>query len=229
MTTFFTRVSILFIGAWSLAHLQAQDSYTAWWQPQVGINYNVSPRYAQNFAVANRNFIYEGNDLKLKGRHLDLSHFSTLTIGLEQNLGLGVLYRFRKSFDTDDFDELRFMQSFNISVRPSAIRFGHRFLSEQRILPFITVHRFRYRFTIDFPLEGENVDLGEWYLILNTESLLSVAKNQGPQYDQRFMLTLGHLLTEQLRFLAGFEYRFNDYSEKTRNAGFLMTTLVISL
>ncbi len=229
MTTFFIRVSILFIGVWSLAHVQAQDSYTAYWQPQIGINYSVSPRYSQNFALVNRNFIYEGNDLELKGRHLDLSHFSTLTIGLEQNLGLGVLYRFRKSFDPDDDNELRFMQQFNISVRPSVIRFGHRFLSEQRILPSSTTQRFRYRFTMDFPLEGQNADVGEWYLILNTESLLSVAKDQGPQYDQRFMLTLGYLLTEQLRFLTGFEYRFNDYLEKTQNVGFLMTTLVISL
>jgi hypothetical protein len=47
------------------------------------------------------------------------------------------------------------------------------------------MHRFRYRFAIDFPLQGEALDVGERYAVFSAKSLLSVAKALLPEYDQR--------------------------------------------
>jgi hypothetical protein len=62
---------------------------------------------------------------------------------------------------------------------------GYRVRAEQRITDKPTIHRFRYRFAIDFPLQGEALDVGERYAVFSAKSLLSVAKALLPEYDQR--------------------------------------------
>jgi len=92
-----------------------------------------------------------------------------------------------------------------------------------------TVHRFRYRFTLDFPLEGEKVDVNEAYLILNTEALLNAARGRKAKYDQRFTAALGWLLDEKAQLQAGLEYRLENYTGNTQTVLFLNSSLIFSL
>ncbi|MGB5821869.1 MAG: DUF2490 domain-containing protein [Saonia sp.] len=205
-----------------------QENFVGFWQPEIAINYKVNPNYSHNFSIAQRNFIYENEDVTLKTRQLDLVHFSRLKIRDNQSIGAGILYRFRNVFEEEE-NELRFTQQFNGTYKPRNIRFGHRLRTEQRITPLRTTHRFRYRFAIDFPLQGEKLDVGECYFIGTTESLLSVSKSNTPQYDQRFVLNLGWLLNTNMKLQTGLEYRFEDYAQETENVFFILSSLILTL
>lgn len=206
----------------------AQDNFTGYWQPAIALNYKVTGAYSHNFSIQNRNFIYDDSAVQLRVRQFDFSHFSNYKIQDNQSIALGVLYRSRSVFDSGS-NELRLTQQYNFQSRPYIVRYGHRLRSEQRITNSKTVHRFRYRFSMDFPLKGEKLDIGEPYFVGNLESLLSVAKMDQPQYDTRFTLNFGWQLTAKTKFQIGSEYRLEDFNQDLEQVLFFLTTLNISL
>ncbi len=212
-----------------MSTLKAQENLTGYWQPQIALNYKVIGSYSHNFSVANRNYIYDNEEFTLQGRQLDLAHFSKLKIRDNQSIALGLQYRFRQNFENGE-NELRLTQQYNITNKPNAVRFGHRLRTEQRITNSLTTHRFRYRFALDFPLVGEKLDTGEPYFVGSFENLLSVAKNNAPQYDTRLSAQVGWQLNLGIKFQMGVEYRMEDYSSGLpQNILFLLTSAQLSL
>lgn len=76
---------------------------------------------------------------------------------------------------------------------------------------------------------GEKLDVGEPYLVISTESLLSVGRSITPEYDQRITPKLGWVLTPTTKFQIGGEYRAENYTTKVENVLFFLTELVLSL
>lgn len=227
---FIKKNSFLFIAFWILFQdANAQDNWTGYWQPQLAINYKVSGNYSNNFSLAKRTYLYRESASDFQIRQIDLVHFSKLKIRDNQSLGFGLQYRFRENFEPDKQNELRLTQQYNITHKARILRIGHRFRTEQRITASSTIHRFRYRFAIDLPLQGVSLDIGESYLVLATESLLSVGKALRPEHDQRITAQLGWLLSKKTRFQLGAEYRAENYTASTENVAFLVTNLVLSL
>ncbi len=140
--------------------VNAQENLTAYWQPAMALNYKVTETYLHNFSIQNRNYVFDDEALQLSVRQLDLVHFSNLKLQHNQSVAFGILYRFRETFD-GGANELRLTQQYNIQSSPYVVRYGHRLRSEQRITAAKTTHRFRYRFSLDFPLQGEKLDVGE--------------------------------------------------------------------
>ncbi len=210
-------------------NLAAQDNFTGYIEPDISFNYKVVTNYDHNFKVSTRTFFYDDNDYVLRSRQIDLVHFSKLKIRDNQSIAFGVQYRFRKNFQPDRENELRLTQQYNRTVKPHVVRFGHRLRSEQRIQPSLTTYRFRYRFALDFPLQGEQLDVGEAYFIASTETLLSVAKANASQFDHRFTANLGVLSAEKTKIQTGVEYRFEDYTHRTENVFFVLASLILSL
>ncbi|MEZ2413444.1 DUF2490 domain-containing protein [Muriicola sp. E247] len=229
MTTSCIRILFILVFILSAESVSSQESFLSYLQPQLALNYNVTTSYSQNFTLSSRNFIYREDKFRLEGRNFDISHFSNFKTGVNTSFGAGLMYRFRKLFDNTRTNELRLTQQLNTTTRPMVVRYGHRWRTEQRFFPDVTVHRFRYRFTLDFPLEGEKVDINEAYLILNTEALLSVASGRGAQYDQRFTAALGWLLEDTVQLQAGLEYRLENYTRNTQPVLFLNSSLIFSL
>ncbi len=231
MTMFYTKCNILLLLVFLVSPflLQSQYNTTVYWQPEVSLNYKISPVYAQNFSIANRNYLYQNQETKLTIRQIDVAHFSNLTVDFNKSIGLGVQYRFRENFETDRTNELRFTEQFNMTHTIRNIRLGNRFRTEQRITPERTVHRFRYRFAADLPLEGLELDTGETYLVITTESLLSAGKGMAPMYDQRLTTQIGWSLPKGMKIQVGIEYRAEDYAQNTEHVFFFLNSFVVSL
>jgi len=178
---FFIRVLLVLLFLLCSDLAVGQENFTGYLEPGFSMNYGVATNYSHNWELAQRSYFFDG-DFKLKARQLDITHFSKLKIGYDQSVAFGVRYRFRNVFETDEENELRFTQQYNFKHQRSSLRYGHRFRAEQRITPSLTTYRFRYRFAIDLPLNGEKLDVGEPYLITSTESLLSTARTKVPEY-----------------------------------------------
>ncbi len=210
-----------------LSSVQAQD-FTGYLQPKIALNYKVNPFYSQNFSVQNRSYYYRNKETTLAIRQIDVVHFSNYKIMDNQSVALGVQYRFKEAFEGKE-NELRFTQQYNFTKRPFSLRYGHRFRTEQRITASNFIHRFRYRFSLDFPLKGERLDVGETYLVSNWESLLSAGKKINPEYDQRLTLQLGWFLSDTFKLQVGTEYRLEDATEDQHHILFFLSTLNISI
>lgn len=208
--------------------LFAQNNFIGFWEPEISLNSKVSESYSLNFSVRKRSFYYNNERLTLNVRNIDIGHFSTFNLQPHHTASFGLMYRERGQIDGGS-NELRLTQQYNINHRLRIVRFGHRLRAEQRITQNPLIHRFRYRFAVDFPLEGEKTDPGEAYLVTSTESLLSVAKASKPELDQRFTVQIGWLFKGDVRLQAGAEYRVEDFGQRPQHVLFLLQSLIFSL
>ena len=226
-----SSIKLWFFGIFmlSLSGVIAQDELTVFWQPQVGVNYKVADDYSHNFILANRNFLYRDSDFELDVRQVDITHFSKLKIRDNQSVSLGLMWRNSRIFDEDRVNEFRLTQQYNITFSPTKFRFGHRVRTEQRIFDGFTLHRFRYRFAVDFPLEGEKLDVGESYSVLSAEPIITVANDQEPLYNFRLRAGLGMRLSPKSNLQFVLQYRLINYSRQTSHVLLLETALNLGI
>ncbi len=211
------------------AVLRGQENLTSFIEPRLAINYSLSNLYSHNWAIANRYVMYQSNEIKFNARQFFLEHFSNFKIRENQSLGLGVSYRLSQIFEEERVNEFRITEQYNLFYRPHIVRFGHRFRAEQRITSLQSFHRFRYRFTIDLPLNGQNSDTGKSYFIGYTETLLNVGEGLAPIYDKRFSANFGWLLTKVTKLQIGSEYRLLYSSGIVQNILLWRTSVILSL
>ncbi len=206
----------------------SQSNFQTLSESNVALNHQVSKKYQVNFSLKSRSFIYHNDDLGLKQQQIDLVHFSSLKLNHYHTISLGLQYRNRDVFNMTG-NELRMTQQFNMAKRQLAIRFGHRFRTEQRILKTKTIFRQRYRFAIDFPLNGERLDIGEAYFVGSVETLLSLSKIESPEIDQRATFLVGWQLSDTLKLQTGLEYRAEAFNVSTENKLFILTSAVLKI
>jgi hypothetical protein len=192
------------------------------------VDHKVSNSYSFNFAARSRYYLFKNDDFTVENRQIDLVHFSTLKLNYNHSLSLGIQYRFRDLF-TDVSNELRITQQFSYTKQNLALRFGHRFRLEQRFFDIITIFRSRYRFALDFPLKGEKLDVGESYLVVYMEALLSQSNKIKPILGHRTTTQIGWLLTERLKIQVGLEYRLEAFNIQTQEKLFILTSANVKI
>ncbi|WP_248724862.1 DUF2490 domain-containing protein [Seonamhaeicola sp. ML3] len=205
----------------------SQNELEALGETAIALNHKVSDTYDVNFSLRSRYFLFDEN-LQYTQQQLDVFHFSTFKLNFIHKLSLGFYYRNRDWFESGS-DELRFMQQFAFIKQRLGVRYGHRFRFEQRIFDNFTAFRPRYRFAVDFPLNGEKLDIGETYFIGSTETLLSLSEKRSPLFDQRFTSQIGWQVNQGLKLQSGLEYRLESYNISSKNNLYLLTSAIIKI
>ena len=209
--------------------LQGQENFTGFMQTSANLDYKVKPLYVHNNGIELRNYYYNNDQTNFEIQQIDLSHFSELKLLDNQSIALGVQYRFRKLCKNSSDDELRITEQYNLTKRGYNFRHGHRFRWEQRIKSKDVTHRFRYRYAIDIPLKGTQLDYRELYIALATESLLTTATQIKPEFDQRLYIDFGWIRSKYINFEIGLEYRAEDLYNKIGNVLILNSSVNFSL
>ena len=209
-------------------NFSAQENFEGLGESAFALNHNASNNYKINFALRSRYYLYQDETFNFENRQLDLVHFSTYSLDYNHSLSLGIQYRFRESIDGGD-NELRFTQQFNYTKTNEAKRFGHRLRTEQRLFDDLTIIRFRYRFALDAPLNGEKLDVGESYIMASMEALLSCSNLIKPEVDHRTTLQMGWLLSQKLKLQLGLEYRFESFNIITEEKLFLLSSCILKI
>lgn len=223
-----TKHNIAFIICFLCFSLYSQNDFESLGETGLSVNHSPTNNYKINFSLRSRYYLYKENDINFKNRQLDFVHFSTLNLNYNHSLSMGIQYRIRESISGGS-NELRLTQQFNYTKKNLALRFGHRFRFEQRLLNDLTIFRSRYRFTLDFPLDGEKLDIGEPYLVTSLEALLSKSKKIKPELDQRSTIQIGWLISQKLKLQLGLEYRFEAFNISTKEKLFILTSLVFKV
>lgn len=86
---------------------------------------------------------------------------------------------------------------------------SHRVRLEARIRDSGTVYRTRYRLSMRSPLQGERLDPGEYYLLIQQESLGTFSENPF-SYENRLSAHVGLLLMNRQRVEVGLQHRAED-------------------
>ncbi len=207
----------------------AQDVLGQFLQTGISLNYPVTPTYSHNLSISQR-YSFRDPILETQGvRHLELAHFSNFKWGASRSFGVGVLYRFREWFDDSRMDELRLTEQLNFVSDGNVLRAGHRFRAEQRFSSSTTRYRFRYRFALDGPFQGQTLNLKEWYWVGTLEGLFAIGTGFRPLYGLRPAVHFGYLASEQLRLQIGAEYRQEDLGRTNIAVLFFFTSLVLNL
>jgi hypothetical protein len=208
--------------------INAQNNFQNFGESAFALNHSVSQKYKVNFALRSRYYLFKKGSILYKQRQIDIFHFSTYKLNYHHDLSLGIYYGSRGFFD-EGSNEYRITQQFNYKHQKLSIRYGHRFRAEQRILETRTIFRQRYRFSVDFPLNGEKLNIGESYLVATAEGLLNLGKNRKPEIDQRTTLQIGFQVSENLKLQTGLDCRLEAINIRTNKLLFLLTTAILKI
>lgn len=210
------------------AQLHAQHDTELLHEHEFAFRHSVSKTYSLNFGLSSRAFVYTEADFQYRMRQVQIAHFSTLKLDLKRSIALGIMYRNRDAFE-DSSNEIRLTQQFNRKSIFKTLRFGHRVRSEQRFYEDFTAFRFRYRLALDLPLQGLKLDVGETYLVVTNEGLLTSTSVRKPEIEYRISPTLGLLLSKDLNIEFGVELRLDKLNIRTEETVFFNTSVDIKL
>jgi len=223
MNTSCTKLLVLFVMLFGIKGL-AQDYLETFSESAFALRHRVNKSYSTNWELSTRAYLNQDDQFSYVTRQIQFGHFSTYKLNLKNSIALGLMYRNRDVFENSS-NEVRITQQFNRKSIYKTLRFGHRFRSEQRFYKNFTAYRFRYRLALDLPLQGLKLDVGETYLVITSEGLLTTAKPNKPEIEYRLSPAVGILLSEQLILEFGVELRLDEININTNEVLFFNTSV----
>lgn len=220
-----TKILAFLVVLFAMPYAVAQQKYTMFFEPEINLEYNVSDNYAHSFGIENRNFIYRNSNFDYHIKHLEFAHTSTFLLNKNQDIGLGIQYRFEENFIDNEENEFRILQEYNWSnLNPTTL--NHRFRNEQRFFSSTTKYRFRYQIGLSIPLGNGDKKTS---FKTEAETLFEVAKTQKPEYEQRFSTLLEWQFQPKTNLEFGLQYRLANYTQNLGHELFLVTSFNVSI
>jgi len=213
-----------------VADSKAQSTYRVGALPAININKGLRDDWSLNFKAESRQSAlsgtFNGNSLVQFDYLLtDLSLMASKKAGLNNKLAGGYLASLRQGRTIH-----KLVQQFTIVRRYSTFRLGHRFAADQAFEKNEPVEiRLRYRITAEFPLNGEAVDIREFYLKINNEYLHAF---QDSKYDLEMRLSplIGYVFSNKNKFEFGTDYRVNSFiNHSARNSFWISLSWYLSI
>lgn len=205
------RIVLLILGMLIGAIAQAQSTYQTGLLPSINLNKKLAHDWRLNCKIESRQALSEGRlsekkDLAYNYILTDLALIAAKKVGLNNRLAGGYLSRFRNGALIH-----RLIQQFTLVKRGSGYRLAQRIAADQTFAQNRAISfRFRYRFTIELPLNGQSVNPTEFYLKINHEYLNAL---QGGNYDleTRLVPLIGYVFTDNNKIECGLDYRLSDF------------------
>lgn len=198
----------------------SQSDFDFGYLPKVIVVKKLSNKTKWVNSIETRQIIF---DEKYQFTHnlVDISSIYSLQTSSNQSLNFGYILRFRR-----DETIHRTFQHYNIVNRFSSLKLGHRFAFEQFYqTKKQTTFRTRYRISTEKPLNGERVDVKEFYLKVGNEYLYDFS-----DLEIRLIPYLGYQASKKDKIEFGLDFRVNSFiKNQTENTLWFRTTWYISL
>lgn len=198
----------------------SQSDFDFGYLPKVIVVKKLSNKTKWVNSIETRQIIF---DEKYQFTHnlVDISSIYSLQTSSNQSLNFGYILRFRR-----DETIHRTFQHYNIVNRFSSLKLAHRFAFEQFYqTQKQTTFRTRYRISSEKPLNGERVDVKEFYLKVGNEYLYDFS-----DLEIRLIPYLGYQASKKDKIEFGLDFRVNRFiKNQTENTLWFRTTWYISL
>lgn len=179
--------------------------------PELSLTRKVSDRHKLNFKVENQRVIFDNLDSDSENPQFshyrtDIMAFFDRSLKPGMSLALWLFHRFQENEDGN-----RIIQQFALTQKSRAIRVNHRFRTDQTFTRNQPLEvRFRYRLSLEVPLQGAEIDPGEYYFLTSGESIFS---RQGSDFEieNRLAASLGKFFNKTQKLEWGVDYRTDGY------------------
>lgn len=205
----------------------------AHWEIAVPVSYTVSERWKMNTTVASRTGFYRqvqaDNTLDLFVNFLEATQYATYRATHNVSLTGGYRYRSINPTEGSGGREHRLMEQISVIHKRAPIRIASRLRMEQRWQTDIFTHRVRYRFSMDRPLQGEKLDIGEFYGIVSNELVGEFGKDVDTTLENRISVGFGNKWGKSSKLQVEAQIRSDDVFNLPINTFFLMTGFYFNL
>lgn len=214
------RFSLLSILCFLSVSLKAQQNVDLGFLPKIVVSKKMNDNIKWVNSIENRNILYD-DEYQLTYNLVDVSSILSFKTNLNQSFNLGYIFRLR---DGDAIQRL--FQHYNFVNNFTSLKLGQRFAFEQFFQVGEKVdYRIRYRISLEKPLNGERVDVKEFYLKLGNEYLYDFISP-----EIRLTPYLGYRVSEKDRLEFGVDYRLGDFIKNaTQNDFWLRVTWYYNL
>ncbi|EAS20826.1 DUF2490 domain-containing protein [Nonlabens mediterrranea] len=216
---YFRFLILMFLPCINIA--QVADNFIM--QPSINVRWDNTGRWRFNSAIEHRSKINNG----WEALHIQATQFASYEVGFYSQIGVGVMYR--EIFDDELPEELRFTEQFVYARKYNDLKVAHRLRWDQRIRGERLTHRWRYRLSASIPLNGDTVDVTEYYVTSSIESIFKAQVKEKPGYDQRVALGIGRALDRKIKLQLMTEYRWENYTQDITRSVFLYLGVFYSL
>ena len=212
-------LSLLIFMVLSSYTVLSQNNFDAGFLPKVVLSKKLSNKTKWINSLEQITIFYD-EDYQFTHSLVDVSTIYSLKTSSNQSFNFGYILRFRNSETIH-----RTFQHYNFINRFSSLKIGYRFAFEQFYQPKKqTTFRTRYRVSAEKPLNGERLDVKEFYIKFANEYLYDFS-------DLEIRLTpyLGYQASKKDKIEFGLDYRVSDFiSNRTQNTLWFRTTWYIS-
>ncbi|WP_299062380.1 DUF2490 domain-containing protein [uncultured Polaribacter sp.] len=200
--------------------ISAQSNFEAGFLPKIIFSTKIDAKTKWVNSIESRTIVFD-ETYQFSHNLVDLSSIYSLKSGLNHSFNLGYILRFRgKETIHRTFQHYNFVSDF------LSLKIGNRIAFEQfyQVDDNVTF-RTRYQASVQKPLNGEKVDVKEFYLKLGNEYLTDFN-----DLEIRFTPYLGYQISKIDKLEFGLDYRVNDFITSTaQNNLWFRTTWYISL
>jgi hypothetical protein len=176
--------------------------------PELNISYRLNDKWKINSKIESFHNIYlPAEDNESSPGHYyegtDIQFFLSYRI----NPFFGAAIGYQHSIEPGEKNSNRSIQQISAVHGKNKLKFGHRIRSDQTFYdedpPKI---RFRYRLSMEIPLQGTSLDPGEFYLLASEEILYGI-QNKTSDFENRVVLSIGHFFLNKNKLQLGVDYR----------------------
>ena len=179
--------------------------------PEMAISHSFTKKFQATFKIESQHITYDerlekGKEWKYEYYRTDFQGFAALKLNPFWKISIGYQYR----LDGRNADHHRTIQQVAFVQNAQGIRLGHRLRFDQSylVLGGNVEARVRYRFSSEFPLEGQVLDPGEFYLLTSNE-LIFATKGGVSEFENRLVCSVGHYFSKKAKLEAGLDWRID--------------------
>ncbi|MDY0780764.1 DUF2490 domain-containing protein [Tenacibaculum sp. IB213877] len=192
------------------------------WLPKINLSSRIASEIKWVNSIEVREVLFD-EEYQFTHNLLDVSSIVSFKTNLNQSFNIGYIVRFDKKETVH-----RFVQQYNFIGNINSLKLAHRLGFEQHFpSKSKSFYRARYRATLQKPLNGEKVDVKEFYVKLGNEYVYNFTDEN---LEIRVSPYLGYRLSEKDKLEFGLEYRGSSLvDEFNKHRLWLRTTWYISL
>jgi uncharacterized protein (DUF736 family) len=200
-----------------------QANYRAGTLSQFNVNVKVAETWKLNTKLETRQ-IFSRKKLEAPADHrfdyerTDLHFILTKKVSADHTVGAGYLVRLEGNSFTH-----RFIQQFNNVRNLSVLSVAHRIVADETFSRDNSPEfRIRYRLGLEMPLNGQQIDPGEFYGKVSNE-YLGIFSNLDPDLEIRGQMALGYNASNSNKVELGLEYRVNEFNAPVKANQYWLT------
>ena len=210
----FSFLIIVFMTSFGVLKAQEKPTFFTGIFPELSITKKLDPFNKLNFKIENQEILFDNRDLvsdnpQFKHYRTDVMFFYDRSIRPGVSVGLGIFHRIQ-----DGENANRIIQQLSVLQRLRNLRINHRMRTDQTFTKNVDLEfRFRYRFSLEIPLEGAEVDPTEFYMVISDEPILSYQTNEF-EIENRMVIALGKLYNNKEKLEWAVDYRTDGFIQE---------------